>query len=44
MIFWLQDIRIARDIDKTDTTPGKKILNEQHIADRFQYSLRVCLI
>ncbi|XP_061366802.1 protein MICRORCHIDIA 6-like [Gastrolobium bilobum] len=38
-----EDIRIAGDIKKIDTMPAKKIVNEQHIANRFHYSLRVYL-
>lgn len=41
---WLQDIRVAGDIKKIDTLPAWRTVNEQHIANRFKYSLRVCLI
>ncbi|XP_057419464.1 protein MICRORCHIDIA 6-like isoform X2 [Lotus japonicus] len=39
-----EDIHIAGHFKKTDTTSArKKIVNEQHIANRFKYSLRVYL-
>ncbi|KAF7838310.1 protein MICRORCHIDIA 6-like [Senna tora] len=38
-----EDIRIAGDIKKVDVRPAWKEINEQHIANRFQYSLRVYL-
>lgn len=40
----MQDIRIAGYIKKIDTIPTWKRVNEEHIANRFRYSLRVCLI
>lgn len=40
----MQDIRIAWDIKKVETRPAWKRINEDHIANRFRYSLRVCLI
>jgi hypothetical protein len=40
----MQDIRIAGDIKKVDTLPAWQGVNEQHIANRLHYSLRVCLI
>lgn len=36
-----QDICIDRDIKKIDALPASKAINEQHIANRLQYSLRV---
>jgi len=40
----MQDIRIAWDIMKIGKKPAwKRIQEEQHIANRFRYSLRVCL-
>lgn len=38
-----QDICIDRDIKKIDALPASKAINEQHIANRLQYSLRVSL-
>ncbi|XP_054805722.1 protein MICRORCHIDIA 6 isoform X2 [Prosopis cineraria] len=38
-----EDICIAGDIKKVDTIPAWKTVNEQHIANRFKYSLRVYL-
>ncbi|KAK7291623.1 hypothetical protein RIF29_06919 [Crotalaria pallida] len=38
-----EDIRIAGDIKKVDSVPALKTVNEQHIANRFHYSLRVYL-
>lgn len=38
-----KDIRIDGDIRKVDTVPAWKRLNEEHIANRFRYSLRVYL-
>ncbi|XP_029129905.1 protein MICRORCHIDIA 6 isoform X3 [Cajanus cajan] len=35
------DIRIAGDIKKIDTLPAWKSINEEHIANRFRYSLHV---
>lgn len=40
----MQDIRCLGDIKKINTVPAWKELNEQHIAHRFRFSLRVCLI
>ncbi|KAK4264356.1 hypothetical protein QN277_025548 [Acacia crassicarpa] len=39
----LEDICIAGDIKKVDTVPAWKKVNEQHIANRYKYSLRVYL-
>lgn len=39
----MQDIRIDGDTRKVDTVPAWKRLNEEHIANRFRYSLSVCL-
>jgi hypothetical protein len=39
----MQDIRIAWDIKKVSTKPAWKKIQEEHIAKRFRYSLRVCL-
>lgn len=39
----MQDIRIAWDIKKIGTKPAWKRIQEEHIANRFRYSLRVCL-
>ncbi|XP_039162400.1 protein MICRORCHIDIA 6 [Eucalyptus grandis] len=38
-----QDIRISGDIRKVETLPALKSVNEQHIANRLHYSLRVYL-
>ncbi|XP_027190365.1 protein MICRORCHIDIA 6-like isoform X2 [Cicer arietinum] len=38
-----KDIRIAWDIKKVETRPAWKRINEDHIANRFRYSLRVYL-
>ncbi|XP_028783973.1 protein MICRORCHIDIA 6 isoform X1 [Neltuma alba] len=38
-----EDICIAGDIKKVDTVPAWKTVNEQHIANRYKYSLRVYL-
>ncbi|KAK7281933.1 hypothetical protein RIF29_10324 [Crotalaria pallida] len=38
-----EDIRIAGDIQKVNTLPAWKSVNEQHIANRLRYSLRVYL-
>ncbi|XP_027356973.1 protein MICRORCHIDIA 6 isoform X2 [Abrus precatorius] len=38
-----QDIRIAGDITKIDSKQGWKKVNEEHIANRFRYSLHVYL-
>ncbi|XP_048136438.1 protein MICRORCHIDIA 6-like isoform X3 [Rhodamnia argentea] len=38
-----QDIRISGDIRKVETIPAWKSVNEQHIANRLHYSLRVYL-
>lgn len=41
---YMQDIRIAGDIKRIDTLKAWKSINENHIANRFRYSLHVCLI
>ncbi|XP_058004605.1 protein MICRORCHIDIA 6 isoform X2 [Hevea brasiliensis] len=38
-----EDIRICGDIKKVDTIPAWRMVNEQHIANRLHYSLRVYL-
>ncbi|XP_015580189.1 protein MICRORCHIDIA 6 isoform X1 [Ricinus communis] len=38
-----QDIRIGGDIKKVDTIPAWRKINEEHIANRLHYSLRVYL-
>ncbi|GAV58332.1 HATPase_c_3 domain-containing protein [Cephalotus follicularis] len=38
-----KDIRISGDTKKVDTRPSWKTINEQHIANQYNYSLRVYL-
>jgi len=40
----MQDIRIAGDVKRIDTLKAWKSVNEDHIANRFRYSLHVCII
>lgn len=41
---WLQDIRISGETKRIQTKHGWKTTNEQHIANKFHYSLRVSLL
>jgi len=41
---YMQDIRIAGDVKRIDTLKAWKSVNEDHIANRFRYSLHVCMI
>lgn len=41
VVAWLQDIRIAGDVKKVQANPAWRTVNEQHIANRLHYSLRV---
>ena len=42
-VLLLQDIRLSGDTKKIETIPAWKSVNEEHIANRFHYSLRVSL-
>lgn len=41
VVAWLQDIRIGGDVKKVQANPAWRTVNEQHIANRLHYSLRV---